>query len=514
MSRTNNSINNSIWGIFSKIATIIMPFLVRAVIIQKLGVEYLGLNSLFTSIISVLNLTELGIGSAIVYHMYKPIANNDSNAVSALLKLYKYIYRIIGLVIVVIGILIMPMLPKLINGAVPPDINLYVLFGVYLLDIVVSYCLFGYRTSLLYACQRNDIVSKMSVLFHFLMYISQIVVLLLFKNYYAYIIFLPISSLFINVFCAYFSKKMFPEYICEGVVSKEQKKDIKKRVIGLSMNKIAYASRNAFDSIILSTFLGLATVAIYNNYYYIISSVAAILKILMTSITASIGNSLATESAEKNEKDLFIVSFLYTFISCACSCCIISVFQPFMKLWVGEGLLFGNAIMVLIVFYFMIDKMENVIGVYYDAAGMWWNGRYKGLIEAVVNLSLDILLGYLFGVVGVIIATIISILFVSIPLSSFYMYKCYFSKSAKKYILMQFFNLFICFCIIFACYFITSMIPFGNNLAITVLLLLARFLIATAISLLLFWVIFHRTNIYKTSVEWVKPRIKLFFRKG
>lgn len=513
MSRTSNAVKNSIWGICSKVTTLLMPFLVMSAMIRNLGVEYLGINSLFTSILSVLSLTELGVGSAIVYSMYHPIAIGDDAAVSALLNLYRTIYRYIGLAILTIGIILMPFLPKLIKGNVPSDINIYILFALYLINVLISYLLFGYRSSLLYACQRNDIISKATIIFHTFMYVCQIIILILFKNYYLYTLLLPVSSICINLSCAFVSKKLFPQYICNGKVDKEKKADIKKRVIGLSMNKIAFASRNAFDSIILSVFLGLATVAVYNNYYYIISSIAALMKIITTSITASVGNSIAIESKEKNENDMKIINFIYCSLSGLCFCFVVSIFQPFMRLWVGEEYLFNDTIMLLIGFYFLVDKMENIIGIYYDAAGMWWKGKYKGLLEASVNLILNIILGYYWGVVGILIATIISMLAVAIPLSAHYMYKYYFERNETNFIFHQILFL-ICFTIIgVACYFVCRIIPTGSSVVTSVILMLLRLIASTLVFGVLYFVVFCRTYIFKISISWIKSHAKILHSK-
>lgn len=512
MSRTTNAIKNSFWGILSKVITLLMPFLVRSAMIHNLGVEYLGINSLFTSILSVLNLTELGVGSAIVYSMYHPIAVGDDETVSALLNLYRTIYRYIGLAILTIGIVLMPFLPKLIKGSVPADINIYVLFALYLFDVLITYLLFGYRSSLLYACQRNDIISKATIIFHTLMYIAQIIVLYLLRNYYFYSFLLPLSSICINMTCAYASKKLFPQYVCKGTVSKEKKADIKYRVIGLSMNKIAFASRNAFDSIILSAFLGLATVAIYNNYYYIISSVAALMKIITTAITASVGNSIAIESKEKNENDMRIVNFIFCSMSGLCFCFIVCLFQPFMKLWVGEKYLFNDLVMLLVGFYFLVDKMENIVGIYYDAAGMWWKGKYKGLIEAGVNLVLNIVLGYYLGVIGILLATIISMLFVAIPFSAHYMYKYYFDKNERDYLIHQVLYLAGFAIIGIVCYYLCRYIPDGNNNVSSMLFMIVRLCLSFMIFIVLYLVMFSRTAIYKKSLSWIKIHARILMK--
>lgn len=509
LERTKNAINNSVWGLSHNVVSLIMPFMVRTALIKTLGMEYLGLSSLFTSILSILNLSELGIGSAIVYSMYKPIADNDTDLICALMSLYRRIYRVIGIVILFIGALVVPFLPRFINGNIPENINIYVLYFIYLANVVISYWLYAYRNSLIAAHQRTDITSKVALITHFLMYSIQIIVLALFKNYYIYIIFMPLFNIVNNLVVAVCSKKMFPYYFCKGKVDSQVLDDIKKRVAGLAMNKIAYASRNAFDSVIVSSFLGLQLVAMYNNYYYIINAVAGLMRVFMSAILAGVGNSIETDTKEKNLHDLRTINFVYMSIACLGFACIINLYQPFMKIWVGEEYLFSSYIMISFAIYFLIEKAENVIGIYYDAAGLWWKGRWKGFIEAVLNLFLNIILCKLFGVWGVVLATIITMMFIGFFLTTHYVFKFYFQSSPKKFIEEQI-ELLIKFLIIgFIAFVVCINIPFGNTTIETLFLMALRLLATIVISVFLYWLLFKNNRQFFEASEWVKNHIAI-----
>ena len=197
--RTKNATRNVAFGIILKIATTIWPFAIRSIILATLGAEYLGLNSLFSSLLSFLTLAELGVGSAMVYAMYKPIAENDEQQVNALLNLYKKLYRYVGLVILSIGLILIPFLDKLIEGSPPEDTNLYVLYIVFLFNTVISYFLYAYKQSLIVAHQRTDIISKSALIVQSVMYIVQGGVLLAFKNYYLFIILLTLYTIVTNL---------------------------------------------------------------------------------------------------------------------------------------------------------------------------------------------------------------------------------------------------------------------------------------------------------------------------
>ena len=335
LNRTENSIRNIFWGVISKFVMLFFPFIIRTILIKSLGADYLGLNSLFTSILTVLNLAELGFSSAVVFNMYKPIAENDADTVCALMAYYRKVYHVIGVCVTVVGVALIPFLPHLISGSYPQSINITVLYLLFLANTSVSYFLFAYKNCILSAYQREDVISKITIVLKIVMYAMQMAALLLFHNYYWYVIAMIISTVATNIVTAYYSDKIYPQYQCRGEISEEKRKDIKKNIQGLMVGKVCMVSRNSFDSIFLSMFLGLQTVAIYGNYYYIMSAISGILTILMTSLSAGIGNSIATESMEKNYKDMNKFVFIYAWISGWCAVCLFCMFQTFMEIWMG-----------------------------------------------------------------------------------------------------------------------------------------------------------------------------------
>ena len=309
--RTKNAIRNAKWGVLEKIIHIFLPFLVRTILIHVLSAEYAGISSLFASILQVLSLAELGFSNAIVYSMYKPIAEDDKTKICALLNIYRKAYRVIGAVILILGLAVLPFIPKLIHGEVPVDTNLYYLYLINLLNTVLSYFLFAYQTSLLAANQRDDVLSKNTLILNVFCKLTQCVVLLVFKNYYAYVIILPFTTVLLNLLNHYAVKKMFPDYMPVGDISEDEKKELKKNIAGLMIWKVGGATRNTLDSIVISMYLGLISVAMYNNYMYIVSGVTTFLRVILTSISAGVGNKITTESPEKNYQDFQKFHFYY-----------------------------------------------------------------------------------------------------------------------------------------------------------------------------------------------------------
>lgn len=301
--RTKNATRNIIFGIILKGYQIVVPFLMRTAMIYLMGVKYLGLNSLFTSILQVLNLAELGVGSAMVYSMYRPIADDNNVVICALMRLYRTYYRVIGLVIAVIGGLLTPFIPKLISGDIPESINIYVLYLLNLGATVLSYWLYAYKNSILQAHQRTDVVSKVTLMTSTIQYGLQLLILWLFKNYYLYVIVLLATQALTNIVTAIWADKLYPQFKPKGDVVLKERKAINRRIRDLFTAKLGGTIVSSADTIVISAFLGLSMLAVYQNYYYIMNSVLGFVLIIYSSCTAGIGNSLVMESEEKNYFD-------------------------------------------------------------------------------------------------------------------------------------------------------------------------------------------------------------------
>ena len=377
INRTQNASRNIVFGVILKIYQLFVPFAMRTAMIYLLGVQYLGLNSLFTSVLQVLNLAELGVGSAMVYSMYKPIASDDTATICALMRLYKIYYRVIGLVILLLGIILLPFIPKLIRGEVPPDINVYVLYGMNLAATVLSYWLFAYRNSILQAHQRTDITSKVMLLTETVKYVLQFAVLVAFHNYYYFVLVIVLTQIMTNVITAIVSAKMYPDFHPEGKLPREEIQKINQRIRDLFTSKIGAVIVNSADTIVISAFLGLTVLAVYQNYFYLITAVIGLISTVFGSVMAGIGNSIVVETKEKNFKDLQTFTFIIAWIAGVCTCCFLCLFQPFMTLWVGEKLLLDFSVVICLCIYFFVYEINQLWNLYKDAAGIWHKDRFR-----------------------------------------------------------------------------------------------------------------------------------------
>lgn len=430
--RTKNASRNIIYGALLKIYQIAVPFCMRTAMIYFMGVEYLGLNSLFTSILQVLNLAELGVGSAMVYSMYKPIAEDDKTTICALMRLYRLYYRIIGLVIAVVGLLLTPFIPQLINGDVPFGLNIYILYLLNLSVTVLSYWLFAYKTSLLTAHQRNDVISKVTLMTSTIQYAIQFLVLAIIRNYYVYVIVALASQALTNIVTAIVATKMYPNYHPIGKMPKNVVQDINHRIRDLFTSKIGGVVVGSVDTIVISAFLGLKMLAVYQNYYYILSSVIGFVGIIFQSCTAGIGNSVIIESKEKNFADLKKFTLLIAWIAGICSCCFLCLYQPFMELWVGQDLMLSFSAVICFCLYYFIYEINQLLNTYKDAAGIWHEDRFRPLVTAIVNLAMNLTLVQFWGIYGVLLSTALSMLFVGMPWLLHNLFTVLFEKSQMR----------------------------------------------------------------------------------
>lgn len=433
MNRTKNASRNILFGVALRIYQIVVPFLMRTAMIYLMGVEYLGLNSLFTSILQVLNLAELGVGSAMVYSMYKPIAEKDVPMICALLKLYKKYYFFIGLVIAVAGTILTPFIPRLIRGEVPGGLNIYILYLLNLAATVMTYWLFAYKNSLLQAHQRSDVASKVALITTTVQYGLQLFVLWAFHDYYLYILVSLATQTVTNLVVAIAATKMYPKYSPKGTLPEAMVKSINQRIRDLFAAKLGATVVNSADTIVISAFLGLTMLAMYQNYYFIMSSVMSLLAIVFSSCLAGVGNSMVTESIDKNYNDFRVITFLINWIVTVCMCCFATMYQPFIALWVGEAYTLDMLSVMLFCIYFYLVTMQQISGMYKDAAGVWHQDRFRPLIAALINLSFNLAFVQTLGIHAILLSTIVSYVFVSMPWMTHNVFKYVFKRDWRNF---------------------------------------------------------------------------------
>ena len=434
MSRTANIKKNLIFNIIKFATQMVLQFVLRTALIYILGAEYLGLNGLFTNIFSFLNLAELGIGSAIVFSMYKPIAEGDTEKVKALQNLYKRFYFIIAIIVLAAGVLILPFLKFFINGEVSVDINIYLLYLLYLINTLVGY-FSAHKRSLLFAYQRNDIENKLKTICLFTMSVIQIAVLFIFKNYYIYFTVNIIFTILECVLIYVWANKLLPEINGKTQeLDKDTKKDIFKNVGALSLHKIGSAIVFSTDNILISSMLGLTVLGAYSNYYLIITTITGIFTLIANALTGSVGNLIASNDTEYVYQKYKQINFIFAILSAFTTVCMAVLFQPFIKVWTGGGIYILNySTVVLLCVSFYLSKMRTSTCMFKECAGLFNQDKWKALVEAVINLTLSIVLGVFMGLNGIILGTIISTIVAPLWVEPWVLYKHYFKRSVKDY---------------------------------------------------------------------------------
>lgn len=515
--RTKNASRNMVFGIIQKIYTLAVPFLMRTLMIYFMGVQYLGLNSLFTSILQVLNLTELGVGSAMVYSMYKPIAEDDKEKICQLMRLYRTYYRIIGLVIAVVGCILIPFIPNLISedslATLPSEINVYVLYVLNLAATVLTYWLFAYKNCLLNAHQRNDVVSKISIITTTIQYGLQIAAICAFKDYYIYVIVMLATQALTNVITAIVTTKMYPNYKPAGKLPKEDVKGINHRIRDLFTAKVGGVVVNSADTIVISAFLGLTVLAIYQNYYYILTAVIGVISIIFQACTAGIGNSIIVETKEKNFNDLKKFTFIMAWIVGFCTCCLLCLYQPFMQIWVGEELMLGFLAVIFFCIYFYVQEFNALLNLYKDASGMWHEDRFRPLVTAIANLAMNLITVNFWGIYGVLASTFVTMLCIGMPWLLHNLFTVIFDKShLKPYLLTLIFYTVVTVAVCALTYLICYFIPIQNEWAI----FFVRLAICIIVPNVIFFIIYSRKKEFKEALQLAnritKGKIK-FLRK-
>lgn len=433
-SRTENSIINSTMSIITQILTVFLNFVVKTVFIKMLSDEYLGINGLFTNIITMLSLADLGIGIAIPYSLYKPLADKNNHKIKVLMNFYKKIYTIIGIVVLLIGLSLTPFLQYIIKD-MPENIpNLRFIYMLFVIHSASSY-FFVYKRFLIDSDQKGYITSRIIFVFSTLLSIIQILILIFTKNYILFLISSIIMVILQNIYISKKANSLYP-YIKEKIndkLAKEDVDDIKKNVSSLFIYKIGTVITNGTDNIIISKFLGLIIVGFYSNYVLIVNSVTNLLNQAFNAITSSIGNLVVT-THKKRSKDVFdYLNFANFWLYALFGICLMVLINPFIKLWIGSKYVMNFSIIFLLIINFYVLGMQSVTNSFRNAYGLFWKAKYRPIIMVIINIVISIILVQFIGIEGVLLGTLISRLTTTAWLDPYIIHKYGFEESPKSY---------------------------------------------------------------------------------
>lgn len=445
--RKDKAKRNVFFGYLNKFILTILEFVSRTFFIKFLGEELLGINGVFTNVIQLLSLAELGLNNVVSYSFYKPLADNDEIKISSLIQFYKRIYNVIAFVVLIIGLSIFPFINKIIKVDIYiPHIDFIYLF--FLADTVFSY-LFIYKTILLTADQKNYINNTYTIISNIIRVVLQIISLVIFKNIFLYLF----IRVFVNVICNFLiskrTEKEFP-FIKESknifIASKKEKKSLIEIIKSGFVYKLSALLLNSTDNILISIILGTITVGYVVNYDTIYSGLGSFYTILFSSLTPSIGNLVETESAERKYDIFKIMKFLSSWMACVFAVCFFVLSKDFVSLWIGEKFILDKwSVFCKSLIVFISCCMQPIFS-FREALGLYKKTKYVMLLAAILNIVLSILLGYAAGLKGILLASVIAMLSTYYWYEPYILYKEVFFKKFRMYLLKNIYD-FFCFLI-------------------------------------------------------------------
>ncbi|HAT4072070.1 lipopolysaccharide biosynthesis protein [Clostridium perfringens] len=498
--RTQNAISNISMNFLNQIIGIILSFISRSIFIRVLGVDLLGINGLFSDLLNLLSMADLGFTTAMSYSFYKPIAENDTIKISSLIGFYKKIYRIIAFTITVIGILIMPFLRFIVNTDKEiPLLNLYYLFS--LAGVVISY-LFVYKTAILVASQKNYVIARITMIINTIKTIIQIVTLIVFKNYILYLTINLLSNFITNYLASKKAIILYPYINDKSNLNLEEKRNIFINLKSIFLYKISSLLLNATDNTLISIIVGTAAVGYYSNYLMLSTQLTSFMQIIFSSLTASIGNLILKEKSDRRY-EVFKITQSISFIICGI---IITGFivtvNDLIRIWLGSEFLLENSIVIAIAINMYLACVLQPLWTYREASGLYIKTKYIMLVAAIINLILSLVLGNVVGLVGILLASAIARLSTYFWYEPVLLFKDYFNKSVKNYYIPISFNMFaICFI-----NFIFIKI-FSNFKVFSVGTLILKIILCGLISTIIFISIYYNSD----GIKLIRNRFKKKF---
>ena len=486
-SRTENSIINSAMSIVTQVLTVVLNFAVKTVFIKMLSDEYLGVNGLFTNIITMLSLADLGIGIAIPYSLYKPLAKKDEHKINVLMNFYKKVYTIIGIAVLLIGLSLTPFLGLIIKD-IPKNVpHLSLIYILFVIHSASSY-FFVYKKFLIDSDQKGYITSRIIFTFSTLLSIIQIILLVTTKNYILFLLSSIILVIIQNIYISSKANKLYPfiKNKTDEKLEKEDMEGIKKNVSSLFIYKVGTVIMNGTDNIIISKFIGLIIVGFYSNYVLIINSITTVLNQIFNAITSSIGNLVVTTNKKRSKEVYDNLNFANFWLYALFGVCIIVLINPFINIWIGKKYVKGFSIVFLLVLNFYVLGMQSVTNSFRNAYGLFWIAKYRPIIMVIINIVISVVLVQFIGIEGVLIGTLISRLLTTAWLDPYIVHKYGFEISPKSYYVdyLKYLVIFIAISIILN-YFV-SMIAI-NNIFILILIAILVVISVNVILVLLFF---------------------------
>lgn len=406
-SRFDFAHRNAKYGYLSTLSTVILGFISRTIFINTLGSAYLGVNALMMNVLGVLSFAELGIGAAMNYSLYQPVANKDIPKIRALVSLYRRIYRVIALIVTIVGLALLPFIPYLARGSEGlGSLRLY--FMLFLFSNVMSYFAV-YKTTIANAEQRNYLATNIHTAASIVSQLLQIVVLLAWRNYLLFLVIMVLVRVLEQLYLNLYLSRRYATYLepADRTLDAEELKPIKRNIKSLVWHKIGDISVNQSDSIIIAAFINVTTLGLISNYNLIINTAALLLSVALNAPIGSFGNAIATAQPQDVYRHFKTYRFAAFWIYGVATVGMYALIDPLISAWIGKDMIIDSGVVFLILLNFYLLGQRTTINTVKSAAGIWAEDRYLPLIQAVVNLALSITLVQFIGVVGVFLGTLV-----------------------------------------------------------------------------------------------------------
>ncbi|CAN7296407.1 lipopolysaccharide biosynthesis protein [Paenibacillus sp. LjRoot56] len=502
--RSINSIINISTGLGSQIIINLLSFFSRTVFIGALGVQYLGINGLFTNVLGMLSLAEAGIGASIIYALYAPVAEKNYDKISSLMKMYRNAFRVIATVIFILGLSLMPFLKYFVKNTNLD--NLHLIFFLFLISTVSTY-FFSYKISLLNVNQKGYISTAVYTISSVLSTLIKIGILTYTKNYILYLIIDILITLITSIILSLIVNKMYP-FLKNKVTSKldgETKKGIIKNMKALVLHQIGSYAVFGTDSIIISSFVSVAAVGLYSNYYMLINICRTFINQIFDNVVHSLGNLVVEESKSKVHNVFKTTMFMNFWIYSFFTIFLYIIIEPFVIIWLGKDFLMARSVLIIVMINFYVTGMRRSINMVKQTFGIFHEDRYAPLIEAAINLGVSLILVQYMGIAGVFIATLISTLVIPFWIAPYLVYKKAFNQPLREYYFIYVFYAAIGFGVLMITEFVSSQIETNSIVSLCL-----RGLIALVIPNLAYILIFYKTEHFKYLigiVEQLKIRL-------
>ena len=483
--RLQNSIKNMKYNIIAQLLSFLTQFITRTLFINIVGKTYLGVSGLFSNVLTILSLADLGIGTVLIYSLYEPLAKKDTKKIQELIQLYKKVYNSIALIVLIIGLCLAPFIQVIIKTDANIE-HVHLIFVLYLINTVISYlCI--YKISIINADQKNYIVTIYQQAFNILSNIVMIIVLIITKNFIFYLIAQILFSIISNIVLSKKAEKMYP-YIkntkgCK--INEIEKKKIKSNTKAMFLHKIG----------------------IYSNYLLILNAIKKFTTQYFNSIIASVGNLTAEKNVNHLKNVFYNVLFGNFIIFAFCSICLCGLINAFIEVWLGKEYIFNSAIVICIILQFYIEGIRQTTLTFKETMGLFKQDQFKPIIEACINLIVSIILAIKFGIIGIILGTVVSMAF-SLIIETEVLFKYGFKENTKYYYVLLFKYMLIVSIAAVIIMILTSIIRFDNQLVE----LIVKFLIVPVVTLMILIICTFK----RKEFEYFKSKMLniKFFRNG